>query len=56
MGSIARRLGVYDGAYAPTGLRLFAWWKKNEERRLQKPGSGLLGIRSSKPPAALLLL
>jgi hypothetical protein len=40
MGSTTRRRGVYGGEYAPTGLRLFAWWKKNGERRLQKAGSG----------------
>jgi hypothetical protein len=38
--------GVYGGEYTPTGLHLFAWWKKNGERRLQKPGSGFAGIRS----------
>jgi hypothetical protein len=32
MGSTARRRGVYGGEYAPTGLSLFAWWKKNEKR------------------------
>jgi hypothetical protein len=31
MGSKARRRGVYGGEYAPTGLRLFAWWKKNQK-------------------------
>jgi hypothetical protein len=46
MGSTTRRRGVYGGEYAPTGLRLFAWWKKNGEKRLQKPGSGSAGIIS----------
>jgi hypothetical protein len=46
MGSTTRRRGVYGGEYTPTGLRLFAWWKKNGERRLQKAGSGSAGIRS----------
>jgi hypothetical protein len=46
MGSTTRRRGVYGGEYAPTGLRLFAWWKKNGERRLHKPGSGSAEIRS----------
>jgi hypothetical protein len=45
MGSTTRRRGVYGGKYTPTGLRLFAWWKKNGKRRLQKPGSGSAGIR-----------
>jgi hypothetical protein len=40
MGSTTRRRGVYGGEYTPTGLRLFAWWKKNGKRRLQKAGSG----------------
>jgi hypothetical protein len=31
MGSTARRRGVCGGEYAPTGLRLFAWWKKNKK-------------------------
>jgi hypothetical protein len=36
------------------GLRLFAWWKKNGERRLQKPGSGSAEIRSENlKPAAV---
>jgi hypothetical protein len=46
MGSTARQRGVYGGEYAPTGLCLFAWWRKNGERRLQKPDSGSTGIRS----------
>jgi hypothetical protein len=54
MGSTARRHGVYGGEYAPTGLRLFAWWKKNEQRRLQKPGSGSARIRSNLKPPVLL--
>jgi hypothetical protein len=56
MGSTARRRGVYGGEYAPTGLRLFEWWKKNGERRLQKPGSGFAGIRSHEPRPSYLLL
>jgi hypothetical protein len=40
MGSTARRRGVYGGEFSPTGLRLFAWWRKNGKRRLQKAGSG----------------
>jgi hypothetical protein len=40
MGSTTRRRGVYGGEYAPTGLRLFAQWKKNGEKKLQKAGSG----------------
>jgi hypothetical protein len=46
MGSTSRQRGVYGGEYALIGLRMFAWWKKNGERRLQKPGSGSAGIRS----------
>jgi hypothetical protein len=53
MGSTTRWRGVYGGEYAPTGLRLFAWWKKNGERRLQKPGSGSAGIRSFPTASAL---
>jgi hypothetical protein len=45
MGSTTRRHGVYAGEYAPTGLRLFAWWRKNGEMRLQKAGSGSTQIR-----------
>jgi hypothetical protein len=33
MGSTARWCGVYGGEYAPTGLRMFAWWKKNGKKR-----------------------
>jgi hypothetical protein len=40
MGSTTHWRGVYGGEYAPTGLRLFAWWKKNEKKRLEKPNSG----------------
>jgi hypothetical protein len=46
MGSTARRRGVYGGEYVPIGLRLFARWKKNRKKRLQKAGSGFVGIRS----------
>jgi hypothetical protein len=49
MGSTARQRGVYGGEYALTGLRLFAWWRKNGERRLQKPGSGSTENRSRRP-------
>jgi hypothetical protein len=56
MGSTTQRRDVYGGEYALIGLRLFAWWKKNGESRLQKVGSGFVQIRSQKPPAALLLL
>jgi hypothetical protein len=56
MGSTKQQRGVYGGEYAPTGLRLFAWWRKNGERRLQKPGSGSTGIRSPKPLVTLVLL
>jgi hypothetical protein len=45
MGSTTRRRSIYGGEYTPTGLRLFAWWKKNGERRLQKAGSGSAQIR-----------
>jgi hypothetical protein len=45
MGWTTRRRGVYGGEYALTGLRLFAWWRKNGERRLQKGGSGFAQIR-----------
>jgi hypothetical protein len=55
MGSTIRRCGVYGGEYAPTGLRLFAWWKKNRERRLQKAGSGFAQIRSNLADGALVL-
>jgi hypothetical protein len=50
MGSTTRRRGVYGGEYVPTGLRLFTWWKKNEKRRLQKPGSGSAENWSQKLP------
>jgi hypothetical protein len=56
MGSTTRRRGVYGGEYAPIGLRLFAWWKKNGERRLQKSGSGSTGIWSHLAAGALVLL
>jgi hypothetical protein len=46
MGSTARWRGVYGGEYAPTGLRLFVWWKKNGERKLQKADSDFAQIRS----------
>jgi hypothetical protein len=46
MGSTTRWRDIYGGEYAPIGLRLFAWWKKNGERRLQKLGSGSAKIRS----------
>jgi hypothetical protein len=55
MGSTTRRRGVYGGEYAPTGLLLFARWKKNEKKRLQKPGSGSAGIRSYQTGGALVL-
>jgi hypothetical protein len=45
MGSTTRRHDVYGGEYALTGLRLFAWWRKNIERRLQKAGSSFAQIR-----------
>jgi hypothetical protein len=51
MGSTTRWCGVYDGEYAPTGLHLLAWWKKNEKKRLQKPGSGSAQIRSTETTA-----
>jgi hypothetical protein len=38
-----------------TGLRLFAWWKKNGERRLPKAGSGFAQIRSNLAAGALVL-
>jgi hypothetical protein len=44
-----RRHDVYSGEYTPTGLRMFAWWKKNGERRLQKPSSGSAQNRSRRP-------
>jgi hypothetical protein len=46
MGSTTRRRGVYGVEYAPIGLRLFAWWKKNGEWTLQKPGSSSAQIFS----------
>jgi hypothetical protein len=52
MGSTTRRRGVYGGEYAPTGLPMFAWWKKNGERRFQKPGSGSTEIRFNLKPTA----
>jgi hypothetical protein len=55
MGSTTRRRDVYGGEYAPTGLRLFAWWKKNGERRLQKPDSGSAEL-VTKTAGALVLL
>jgi hypothetical protein len=54
MGLTTRRCDVYGGEYAPKGLRLFAWWKKNGERRLQKAGSGFAQIRSHLKPTAPL--
>jgi hypothetical protein len=54
MGSTTRRCGVHGGEYAPIGLRLFSWWRKNGERRLQKLGSGSVGIRSNLIPLVLL--
>jgi hypothetical protein len=56
MGSTTRRCGVYGGEYASIGLRLFAWWKKNGERRLQKPVSGSAGIRSTHITGVLAFL
>jgi hypothetical protein len=56
MESIARPCGVYGGEYAPTGLRLFAWWKKNGEKRLQKAGSGSTQIRSYVTASDVVLL
>jgi hypothetical protein len=49
MGSTTQRCGVYGGEYTLIGLRLFAWWKKNGERRLQKADSGSAAIRSRPP-------
>jgi hypothetical protein len=49
MGSTTWQCGVYGGEFSPIGLRLFAWWKKNGERRFQKLGSGSAGIRSETP-------
>jgi hypothetical protein len=51
MRSTARRRGVYGGEYAPTVLHMFAWWKKNGKKRLQKPSSGFAQIRSNQTPA-----
>jgi hypothetical protein len=57
MGSIAQRRGIYDGEYAPTGLRLFVWWKRNRERRLQKQSSGSAQIMSyMRPPHQVLYI
>jgi hypothetical protein len=55
MGSTAGRRDVYGGEYTPTGLRLFAWWKKNGKRRLQKPGSGFAENWSQAAGAQVLL-
>jgi hypothetical protein len=55
MGSTIRWRGVYGGKYAPTGLRLFAWWRKNGKMGLQKPGSGSTKIRSKQITGALTL-
>jgi hypothetical protein len=46
MGSTTRRRGVYGGEFSPIGLSLFAWWRKNGERRLHKADSGFAQIRS----------
>jgi hypothetical protein len=43
MESAARRFGAYGGEFSPIGLRLFAWWKKQGKKRLQK-----LSSRSTK--------
>jgi hypothetical protein len=56
MGSTARRRRVYGGEYAPTGLRMFAQWKKNGKKRLQKVGSGFAQIKSQEPPVARVFL
>jgi hypothetical protein len=56
MRSTTRQRGVYDGEYAPIGLRLFARWKKNGKRRVQKPGSGSARIRLAKTGDPLLFL
>jgi hypothetical protein len=56
MGSTTRRCGVYGGEYAPIGLRLFARWKKNGKKRLQKAGGGFAQIRSKLTAGALSFL
>jgi hypothetical protein len=40
MGSAAQWCGAYGGEYSLTGLCLFAWWKKEGKKWLQKLGSG----------------
>jgi hypothetical protein len=35
MGSAARRRGAHGGEFSPTGLRLFAWWKKETGQHLR---------------------
>jgi hypothetical protein len=56
MGSTTQQCSVYGGEYAPTGLRLFVWWKKNGERRLRKPGSDSAQISSQKLKTAARVL
>jgi hypothetical protein len=46
MRSTTRRCGVYGREYALTRLHLFAWWKKNGKKRLQKASSSFAQIRS----------
>jgi hypothetical protein len=46
--------GVVSMVESMHRLRLFAWWRKNGERRLQKPGSGSAGIRSHQTGGALV--
>jgi hypothetical protein len=55
MESTSRQHEVYGGENAPTGLCMFAWWKKNGKKRLQKLGSGSAQIRSSSDGRHTLL-
>jgi hypothetical protein len=41
MGSTAQWRDVYGEEYAPIGLRLFAWWKKNRKNEASESGQRL---------------
>jgi hypothetical protein len=56
MGSTTRQRGVYGGEFSPTGLHLFAWWKKNEKRRLQKLAAAPRKLGLTKTAGSVVLL
>jgi hypothetical protein len=55
MGSTDQRRGAYGGDFSPTGLRLFAWWKKEGKKTIESSLTALWKSRLAETAGALFL-